>query len=153
MEAYCDGLGRRPDSNMPERTVTERDLRELGQQYNIRDGMERLHQAKINVMRDRQAKQMEELLGRQEKELQKLVDKREADLEDLEAEFVHDEDALARVFGDRRAKMQRRWELANEILRRELENERGAKYGTMALPEWPPDENETTDAGLPVVEE
>src|SRR5438270_13769088 len=52
MEAYCDGLGRSAHGNLPARTVTERDLRELGQQYNIRDDLERMHQSKINVMRE-----------------------------------------------------------------------------------------------------
>jgi len=137
MEAYCDGLGRHPDGDMPQRVVTERDLRELGQQYNVRDGMERLHQARINVMRDRQAKATEELLERQEAELHRQADKREEDLEDLAAEFAHDEDALSRVFQDRRAKMLRRWELETEILRRELEVKDGVKYGPMAAPDWP----------------
>jgi len=57
MEAYCEGMGRSMNGH-PTRTVTERDLRELGQQYNIRDNLERLHQCKINVMRDKQAKQV-----------------------------------------------------------------------------------------------
>lgn len=152
MEAYCDGLGRHPDGQSPQRQVTERDLRELGQQYNVRDGMERLHQAKINVMRDRQAKKMEELLERQEQEWQKLSNKREEDLEDLAAEFAHDEDALSRIFQDRKAKLQRRWELADEILRREMGQKNGQAYGAMALPEWP-EEEAARDNGLSVVEE
>ncbi len=143
MEAYCDGLGRRPDGAGPQRVVTERDLRELGQQYNVRDGMARLHQARINVMRDQQAKRMEELLARHEAELRKLRDKHDEDLEDLAAEFAHDQDALSRVFADRKAKLQRRWELAIEILRKEMEARDNAKYGPMALPEWlPEDEDE-----------
>ncbi len=153
MEAYCDGLGRAPDGGMPQRVVTERDLRELGQQYNLRDGMARLHQARINVMRDQQAKRMEELLERQEAELQKLMDKRDEDLEDLAAEFAHDEDALSRVFLDRKAKLQRRWELAIEILRKEMEARDGVGYGPMALPEWPPDGDERHADRLPPVDE
>lgn len=66
MEAYCDGLGRNPSSHhMPPRVVTEQNLRDLGHQYNLRDNMERQHQSKINMMRDRQANRMEELLQRQ----------------------------------------------------------------------------------------
>jgi len=159
MEAYCDGLGRNPTGpggpagdKMPQRVVTERDLRELGQQYNLRDGMERLHQARINVMRDRQAKRMEELLERHEAELGKLEDKREEDLEDLAAEFTHDEDALARIFGDRKAKMIQRWELANEIMRHEMEAKYKAAFGPMPLPDWPA-EGEPGDERLSSVEE
>jgi len=152
MEAYCDGLGRHPDGDRPQRVVTERDLRELGQQYNVRDGMERLHQARINVMRDRQAKAVEELLERQEAELQKQTDRRDEDLEDLAAEFAHDEDALTRVFQDRRAKMLRRWALEMEILRRELEVKDGAKYGPMTLPDWPAELPRHEDETSPVEE-
>jgi hypothetical protein len=147
MEAYCESLGRSGDGNPehPQRVVTERDLRELGQQYNLRDGMERLHQAKINVMRDRQAKRMEELLERQELEMQKLQDKREEDLEDLAAEFAHDEDALSRVFQDRKTKMLKRWELEIEILRHEMEAKDKVSYGPMDLPEWPADGSAAED--------
>ncbi|CAM1502150.1 Fc.00g041340.m01.CDS01 [Cosmosporella sp. VM-42] len=140
MEAYCDGLGRgSSDSStrMPARVVTERDLRELGQQYNLRDGMERLHEAKINVMRDRQAKRMEELVDRQENELEKLQSKNHDELEDQAERFTHEEDALAGILRVRKARLIRRWELAIEILRKELEAQTGAKYALIATPGWP----------------
>lgn len=139
MEAYCKALGRTSgaDANMPPRVVTERHLRELGQQHNTLEGMARLHQARINVLRDRQAKRMEELLERQEKELEKLDEKREGDIEDLAAEFAHEEDALTQVFEDRRARLLRRWGLAVEILRVEMEQSKGEKYAPIPMPEWP----------------
>jgi len=139
MEAYCHGLGRTPESGMPGRVVTEEHLRELGQQYNMRDGMERLHQAKINVMRDRQAKRMEELLERQEKEIEKLEDKRDSEIEDLAAEFALEEDTLVRVFDERKERIQRRWELAIEVMRVELEKQKGKRFATISTPEWPMD--------------
>lgn len=139
MEAYCDGLGRTSssDSEMPQRTVTERDLRELGQQYNLRDNMERLHQAKINVMRDRQAKHMEELLDRHEIELVKLVAQRQEELEDLEAQFAHESDNVNNLFESRRERLQRRWSLAVEVLCKELEDKESVKYTRLSTPEWP----------------
>ncbi|KAM5366029.1 hypothetical protein ACJZ2D_010707 [Fusarium nematophilum] len=145
MEAYCDGLGRSPDpsnsssSSLPHRVVTERDLRELGQQYNIRDGMERSHQAKINVMRDRQAKRMEELIDRQEMEYEKFLERNHDELEDLAAQAAHDEETLANTFGARKAKLMRRWELAIEILRKELEAHDGVQYAPILTPAWPED--------------
>ncbi|OLN96437.1 putative E3 ubiquitin-protein ligase rbrA 1 [Colletotrichum chlorophyti] len=147
MEAYCDGLGRTQNSDLPPRVVTERDLRLLGQQYNVRDGMERLHQAKINVLRDRQAKRMEELLERQELELEKLIDKREQEIENLATDFAREEDTLARMFNGRKQRMQRRWLLAIEILRRELEEQTGNQYAPLNLPAWPED-TETQDEVL-----
>ncbi|KUI73469.1 putative E3 ubiquitin-protein ligase ARI10 [Cytospora mali] len=139
MEAYCKALGRSSmsgDSNMPPRVVTERHLRELGQQHNVLEGMARLHQARINVLRDRQAKRMEELLERQEKELEKLEEKRDEDVEDMASEFANEEDALTKVFEERKARLVRRWELAIEILRAEMEKEKGVKYGPMPTPTW-----------------
>lgn len=153
MEAYCDGLGRHPDGEQRARVVTERDLRELGQQYNLRDNMERLNQAKINVMRDRQAQAMEELLERQEDELQRLEAKRDEDIENLGTEFANEEDVLLRVFKERKNKLQRRWLLAIDILRVELEKKNGLKYGEMATPEWPVDTPEPQEENLAPVEE
>lgn len=138
MEAYCDGLGRHPDrQGLPPRTVTERDLRELGQQYNLRDDLERLHQAKINVLRDRQAKRMEELQGRQDQEMEKLLEKRGKEMESLAGEFAQEEDMLANAFAHRKGEMLQRWELKFEVLRRELEARDGVSYARMELPPWP----------------
>ncbi len=46
---------------MPSREVTKKHLEQLGQQYHLRDGMERRHESQINVLREKQAKRMEEL--------------------------------------------------------------------------------------------
>lgn len=142
MEAYCRALGRASsvssrDADMPPRVVTERHLLELGQQHSALEGMARLHQARINVLRDRQAKRMEELLERQEKELERLDERREEDIEDLAADFANEEDALARVFEGRKTRLVRRWELAVQILRVEVERTEGAEYAAMPTPEWP----------------
>ncbi|TEA20413.1 putative E3 ubiquitin-protein ligase ariadne-2 [Colletotrichum sidae] len=147
MEAYCDGLGRTQNSDLPPRVVTERDLRLLGQQYNLRDGLERLHQAKINVLRDRQAKRMEELLERQEQELEKLTAKREQELENLATDFAQEEDTLVKNFLGRKQRLQRRWLLAIEVLRKEVEQQTKAQYALLDPPVWP-DDNETQDEVL-----
>ena len=140
MEAYCDRLGHgdsEADTKLPARVVTERDLRELGQQYNLRDGMERLHEAKINVMRDRQAKRMEELMNRQESEFEKLMEKNHDELDDQAMQFAHEEEALTSIFASRKSRLVHRWELAIEILRKELEAQDGVKYASIATPGWP----------------
>ncbi|ROW16384.1 hypothetical protein VPNG_02726 [Cytospora leucostoma] len=148
MEAYCKALGRSSmngDSNMPPRVVTERHLRELGQQHSALEGMARLHQARINVLRDRQAKRMEELLERQEKELEKLEEKRDEDMEDVASEFANEQDALTRVFEERKARLVRRWELAIEILRVQMEKEKDTKYAPIPTPTWPSESPTTHD--------
>lgn len=137
MEAYCDGLGRSASGENPARVVTERDLRELGQQYNIRDDLERLHQSKINVMRDKQAKQMEQLLIRQEDELDKLADKQSLELEALEETFGTEEDGFLKVFDERREKLRRRWTITEKVERKKLEIEKKVKFAPMSPVPWP----------------
>jgi hypothetical protein len=152
MEAYCDGLGRSAHGNHPARTVTERDLRELGQQYNIRDDLERLHQSKINVMRDKQAKQMEQLITRQEEEMEKLGDKQNADLDALEENFGTEEEGFLRLFQGRRIRMRRRWGLVEEMARKRLEGELKVKFAPMQPVDWP-DPEEKGDEALESVTE
>ncbi|KAK8008489.1 hypothetical protein PG991_011040 [Apiospora marii] len=137
MEAYCDGLGKKPSSNMPSRVVTERDLRELGQAYNVEKNMKQLHQAKINVMRDRQAKALEDLLERQDAELERLTEKDQQEVESLESNLTDEEDLLAATFRRRRTAIEKRWELAIEVVRNELETSKGVRYAAIPLSEWP----------------
>ena len=148
MEAYCDGLGRNTTVQMPQRTVTERDLRELGQQYNLRDNLERIHQSKINVLRDRQAKRMEELLERQEAELEKLQAKGQEELEDLAAQFAHETDEIQAVESARRQRLEHRWKLCVEVLCKELEESEGLRYAQIPSPRWPPEEQTENELGL-----
>lgn len=142
MEAYCDGLGRAASGSNPARVVTERDLRELGQAYNVKDDMERLHQAKINVMRDKQAKQMEQLLERQEQELEAQAAKHAGELEALELGFEAEVKELLRVFAERRDRLSKRWNLAEEIERKRLEDETTLTFAPMSAVEWPDLESE-----------
>ncbi|KAJ8128894.1 hypothetical protein O1611_g4736 [Lasiodiplodia mahajangana] len=151
MEAYCDGLGHNPNSGMPSRVVTERDLRELGQQYNLEKNMKQLHQAKINVLRDRQAKALEELLERQKCELDRLTEKNVRELEHLELDLADEEDALTMTFSARQSTLEMRWRWEMEIMRKELENERGVRYNLIPPLEWPHDKAVSED-GLAAVE-
>jgi hypothetical protein len=152
MEAYCDGLGKSPAPDMPPRIVTERDLRELGQQYSLEQNMMQLHAAKVNVMRDRQTKDMEKLLERQECEMQKLIEKNAKEIEQLESDFADEEDTLATIFSVRQAMLDTRWRLELEILRKNVEKERGLKYALLSPPEWPQDK-ESLEYGLAAVQE
>ncbi|KAG0646946.1 Ariadne ubiquitin ligase [Hyphodiscus hymeniophilus] len=146
MEAYCDGLGRSASGNNPARIVTERDLRQLGEQYNLRDDLERLHQSKIKVMRDKQAKQMEQLIARQDEELEKLATKRTDDLQALEDGFGSQEDEFVKTFQNRRVRMRRRWELVSEIERRKLEIEKGTRFAPVTPIIWPGPETKQNDS-------
>lgn len=121
MEAYCDELGRTSSGPNPARVVTERDLRELGQQYNVRDNIKRLHQSKVNVLREKQAKQMEQLLAQQERELLRLEAKRDEEINAIERRFSQEEDSFRIVFAKRRTNMLQRWHLEQLIAWKKLE--------------------------------
>ncbi|ROT34772.1 hypothetical protein SODALDRAFT_285938 [Sodiomyces alkalinus F11] len=152
MEAYCDGLGRSPESGLPPRVVTERDLRELGQQYNLRDGMARLHESKINVLREKQARRMGDLLARQDEGLEKLEADRDRELDDLAGAAALEEDELARVFRQRELEAQRLWQVIFDILRRELEQKDGVRYGSLDAPAAWLESDEADASSLPSAE-
>ncbi|ODA78687.1 hypothetical protein RJ55_06069 [Drechmeria coniospora] len=147
MEAYCEGLGRntiadadadvdvavgadaRNHALLPPRVVTEQNLRDLGRQYNLRDSLETRHQAKINMMRDRQAHAMDELLECQADELQALAGQQGRERDELEAEFTREEAVIDGVFEERRTRLVARWSLAIEVLCKELEQCDGLRVG------------------------
>ncbi|UKZ74292.1 hypothetical protein TrVFT333_001954 [Trichoderma virens FT-333] len=138
MEAYCNGLGRNPNSDAPVRIVTERDLRELGQQYYLRDDIGRMRESKINLMRERQAVKMEELQAKQTEEFSLFLDKRQEALDRLEAQFVQEESQFNDTFEGRQSRLQSRWVLAIEVLCKELEEQNpGQIYRRIATPRWP----------------
>ncbi|KAK3695460.1 hypothetical protein B0T22DRAFT_107483 [Podospora appendiculata] len=131
MEAYCKG-----DCKISNRVVTPKHLEQLDQQYRVRDGMERRHKSHINVLREKQAKRMEELIERHGKEMETLADKKAGEVEDLALEFANQEDAHTQIFRDRKAKLRKRWELAIEILRVEQERLHGKRFTPIPAPTW-----------------
>ncbi|KAL7816639.1 hypothetical protein V8C26DRAFT_86292 [Trichoderma gracile] len=138
MEAYCNGVGQHPSTKAPVRVVTERDLRELGQQYYLRDGMDRTRESKINLMRERQAVKMEELRVKQAEEHAQLTDARQEALDRLETQFVQEESQFNAVFASRQSQLQSRWVLAIEVLCKELEEQNpGQIYRRIGTPRWP----------------
>jgi hypothetical protein len=137
MEAYCDGLSCSSDGLNPARVVTEQDLRELGQQYNLRDDLERLHQSRINVMREKQSKQMEQLLSRQEEEVERLTQKQVEELDAQEEVFGAEEEKFMQLFRERRQRLERRWALVNEMTRKRLEKDTGLKFAKLPELDWP----------------
>ncbi|KAK4682760.1 hypothetical protein QC764_118930 [Podospora pseudoanserina] len=146
MEDYCSGRHRPSASElsadpeerkMPRREITMKDREQLRQQYCIRDGMERKHQSQINVLREKQAKALEELIGRHEKEMDALMDRRAEEIEDLAVEFANEEEEMVGVFRERRRRLEWKWELEMEILRVRMERELGVAFVRLGGPKWP----------------
>lgn len=137
MQAYCNP--RSTVEGMPSRVVSKADYRQLEQQYHIRNGMDNLHTSRINVLRERQGKQLERIMAKQEKELETL----EADLErtnqELDAKFRDEESQLQQEFSDRKVRLIARWNISEAIERRRLELQTGDDYGPLPKISWSSD--------------
>jgi hypothetical protein len=138
MEAYCNTLTTTDETSpAPARTVTETNRRELTQQYNTRDTMDRTHQSRINILREKQAQQLEALDQRQKAESTKLHDKLSLELEKLEQRFSEEDGRFEDVFGRRRKRLVRRWGIVEAILRGRLEAREDVAFGPLPVLLWP----------------
>jgi len=124
-------LNGNPDVVQPVRKITRQQRERLAQEYHDRDSMDRLHEAKIKVLRDRQEKQFQEAVARMERELQKLIEKNAQDLAELERRNQQEEHSVMQAFHAKKAKLKRRWNLEEAILRKKLELKNGLPYGPL----------------------
>ena len=130
MEAYCNSP--MLIEGMPIRMVTDKDFRGLAQQYHVRDSMESLHVSRINVLREKQAKQMANLVARQEEELAKLNEQCQSELAGLDLLFNQRAAQDRLLFEARERRLARIWTLEEAIARRRLEIESGEQYAPLA---------------------
>ena len=143
MQAYCNP--RSTVQGMPDRVVTKNDYRQLEQQYHIRNGMDNLHASRINVLREKQAKQTERIMAKQEAELEALESEFERRNDELGINFEEEEQNLQQEFAERKKRLIRRWNLAELIERRKLELEKGVQYGPLPAVKWSRDTNEARE--------
>ncbi|MCJ1302599.1 hypothetical protein MMC08_005403 [Hypocenomyce scalaris] len=137
MKAYCDGKSP-PVDDMPQRVVTDKDYRNLAQQFHLRNGMDNLHEARINVLRERQAKRLERIVVKQEAEVEALTDMLEREVRGLvDNKFTGELADLQRDLMERKYRLVRRWMLAEAIERHKLENEAGEVFGSLPKINWP----------------
>ncbi len=139
MEAYCQNPTRPPtpldltsgrpsfDAVLPERKVTERDYHNLAQQYRERDAMDNLHAAKINVLRGKQKKAVENLLRKREKELEDLEHEQEKELAQVDKDFAAQEEKLRSALGAKRVRLELRWRTQTLIETTKMERSTGPK--------------------------
>lgn len=134
MQAYCYPTAAAAD--MPERTVTSRDYQYLEQQRYIRAGIDQLHAARINVLREKQAKQLERISAKQEAEMAALLDSQSEESVEVDKRLAEEESVLVTEFGERRTRLVRRWRLAEAIERRRLEMEGCGDLRPLPEIEW-----------------
>lgn len=141
MQAFCNP--RSTVDGMPDRVITKQHYRQLEQQYHLRNGMDNLHKSRINVLREKQGKQLERIYAKQENELHELEDELSRRHAELDASFELEERLLRREFAERKKRLINRWNLAEAIERRKLENETGDMYGRLSDVVW--EEGNSTD--------
>jgi len=134
MQAYCNP--RSTVAGMPNRVVTKNDYRQLEQQYHTRNGMDNLHASRINVLREKQGKQLERIIAKQESELEALESSFEHQNQDLDGNFRAEERQLQQEFAERKNRLVTRWNLAEAIERRKLEIHTGEEHGPLPAVKW-----------------
>ncbi|MCJ1381966.1 hypothetical protein MMC17_005078 [Xylographa soralifera] len=132
MDAYCNG---RTDG-MPRRRITEEDFKKLEQQYHIRSGMNSLHAARINVLREKQAKQLERIQAKQDAELGATTAAMDIALRKHESQFDGEALDLQQDFWDRKKRILARWALAEAIEHRKLEHETALPFAPLPPIPW-----------------
>ena len=98
MEAYCQNPtppptpdtpvsnGKAPETPIRQRKVTDKDYNSLAQVYRERDAMDVLHASKINVLRGKQKKAVENFMLKKEREIEVLEKQQEKEVEKLDQE-------------------------------------------------------------------
>lgn len=138
----------KPNVVHPVRKVTRQQKEQLAQEYHDRDSMDRLHEAKIKVLRDRQEMQFQEAVARMEKELEKLIDENAQDIAELVRKNQQEERSVLQAFDAKKAKLKRRWNLEEAILRRKLELQNGLPYGPLPSLSFTDLDNETPTSDM-----
>ncbi|KAL8987362.1 MAG: hypothetical protein Q9177_003417, partial [Variospora cf. flavescens] len=128
MQAYCN-----PRSN---RMVTKQHYQQLEQQYHERSVIDNLHASRINVLREKQGKQLERMVGKQEAELKEMELQLAHDMQQSQSSLRSDEQILQHEFSERRKRLTLRWSLAEAIERKKIEKETGESYAPLPNIEW-----------------
>ncbi|KAF3397403.1 hypothetical protein DPV78_008168 [Talaromyces pinophilus] len=123
-------------SNGPQqqlRTVTRRQKEQLAQEYLDRNSMDRLHKARIKVLRERQEQQLQETTTRLERELDALISKNAEAILELERDHQRAEQEMLQVFDAKKTRLRRRWNIEEAIIRKRLEDQTGLPYGPLPI--------------------
>jgi hypothetical protein len=142
MEAYCrnptppptpvDSASGRPSTDVfPERKVTDKDYHSLAQQYRERDAMDTLHASKINVLRGKQKKALENLVRKKEKEIEDLERNQAKALAQIDLDFASQEANLRAALGVKRVRLESRWRTRALIERTKIERQTGFKHAPL----------------------
>lgn len=144
MEAYCQrttppplleesptSKGKSPEIQASRRKVTDKDYHSLAQVYRERDAMDVLHTSKINVLRGKQKRAVEDFALKKEREIEALERQQAKEIETLDQEARREECDLKLALGVKRAQIEARWKLQALVQQTKLEKGTGLKYAAM----------------------
>ncbi|KAK5063212.1 hypothetical protein LTR84_005289 [Exophiala bonariae] len=142
MEAYCRNptppptpvevaSGRPSTDSMPERKVTEKDYHSLAQQYRERDAMDTLHMSKINVLRGKQKKAVENLIDKRDREISKLEQELERELSAVEQQYTNQQTNAILILTEKRSRLEARWQTQALIQRKNVEKATGLPHAPL----------------------
>jgi len=148
MEAYCQTASppqspsypdfeHRPSidtlTTLPERHVTQQHYENLAQVYHDRDNMADLQASKINVLRGRQKKALQNFVLKKEREVEQVEKEQEKELDSIDSEYAKQEAGIRQEFEGKRARLEARWRLQALVEKTRVERSTGLKYE--ALPD------------------
>ncbi|KAF2757463.1 hypothetical protein EJ05DRAFT_538657 [Pseudovirgaria hyperparasitica] len=145
MEAYCGVVARGalPPSEPAglRRTVTDQDRLKLQQQYILRDGLEKKHEAAVNVLRAKQERAVQNRQKKQHEELSANDRSFEAELTYLTSLQAKDLERVEQLAASRRRRLDRRWYIKFELWRKEKgEQQRDFSWSSSTMQiryQWP----------------
>lgn len=148
MEAYCQtasppqsplhvDVENRPSvdsiTTLPERHVTQQHYENMAQVYHDRDNMADLHASKINVLRGRQKKTLQNFVLKKEREIEQVEKEQEKELDSTDSEYAKQEAEIRQEFEVKRTRLEARWRLQALVEKTRMERSTGLKYE--ALPD------------------
>ncbi|CAG8926349.1 unnamed protein product [Penicillium salamii] len=119
------------DSTAPARVFTRQHMEQLEQQYHSHESMDKLHDARIKVLRDRQELKLQEAMVRTEKELDDMCNRHVQEIATLKTEHQQEELSLTQGLEEKQKKLRQRWYLEEAVIRRRLELRYGSLYGPL----------------------
>lgn len=143
MEAYCQNpspptsptalsFELRPSDesviSLPERHITQQHYENLAQAYHVRDNMDDLHASKINVLRGKQKRALQNLMLKKAREISQMDKEHQKEINAIDLEYGQKEAEIRQEFEMKRMKLEARWKLQSLIEKTRMERDTGLKY-------------------------
>lgn len=113
---------------IPERHVTQQHYENLAQAYHVRDNMDDLHASKINVLRGKQKRALQNFMLKKERLIEQMETEQQKELDSIDADYAKKEAEIKQEFALKRTKLESRWRLQTLIEKTKMERSTGLKH-------------------------